>query len=104
FIFTGVPTIKEIGTGLAVAIAIDATVTRLLLVPATMRLLGDWNWWLPGWLQRLLPEVDETMTNDDLRLTNGPAVAMPGANGHLNCAGDRDLVGNIARPGKKDTH
>jgi RND superfamily putative drug exporter len=57
FIFTGVPTIKEIGTGLAVAIAIDATVTRLILVPATMRLLGDWNWWLPGWLDRLLPHM-----------------------------------------------
>jgi RND superfamily putative drug exporter len=57
FIFTGVPTIKEIGTGLAVAIAIDATVTRLILVPATMRLLGDWNWWLPGWLDRIIPHM-----------------------------------------------
>jgi RND superfamily putative drug exporter len=57
FVFTGVPTIKEIGTGLAVAIAIDATITRLILVPSTMRLLGDWNWWLPGWLDRTLPHV-----------------------------------------------
>jgi RND superfamily putative drug exporter len=40
--------IKEIGVGMAVAIAIDATVIRTLLVPATMRLLGDWNWWRPG--------------------------------------------------------
>jgi len=40
--------IKEIGVGMAVAIAIDATVIRALLVPATMRLLGKWNWWLPG--------------------------------------------------------
>ena len=43
--------------GLASAIAIDATITRLVLVPATMRLLGDWNWWLPGWLDRRLPQM-----------------------------------------------
>ncbi len=56
--FTGVPQIKEIGVGLAVAIFIDATVVRLVLVPATMELLGERNWWLPGWLDRLLPDVD----------------------------------------------
>ena len=57
FALTGVPTIKEVGVGLAAAIAIDATVTRLVLVPATMRLLGGWNWWLPGWLDRRLPQL-----------------------------------------------
>ena len=57
FALTGVPTIKEIGVGLASAIAIDATLTRLVLVPATMRLLGDWNWWLPRWLDRRLPQL-----------------------------------------------
>jgi RND superfamily putative drug exporter len=57
FVMTGVPAIKEIGLGLAVAIAIDATITRLVLVPATMRLLGQWNWWLPGWLDRRLPHM-----------------------------------------------
>jgi RND superfamily putative drug exporter len=57
FALTGVPAIKEIGLGLAVAIAIDATVTRLVLVPAAMRLLGDWNWWMPDWLDRILPHV-----------------------------------------------
>jgi uncharacterized membrane protein YdfJ with MMPL/SSD domain len=57
FVLTGVPAIKEIGVGLAVAIAIDATITRLVLVPATMRLLGDWNWWLPGWLDRVIPHL-----------------------------------------------
>ena len=57
FALTGVPTIKEVGVGLASAIAIDATITRLVLVPATMRLLGDWNWWLPGWLDRRLPQM-----------------------------------------------
>jgi RND superfamily putative drug exporter len=57
FALTGVPAIKEIGLGLAVAIFIDATVTRLVLVPAAMRLLGEWNWWMPDWLDRILPHV-----------------------------------------------
>ena len=55
FIFTGAPSIKEIGLGNAVAILIDATIVRLILVPATMELLGDWNWWLPKPLARILP-------------------------------------------------
>jgi uncharacterized membrane protein YdfJ with MMPL/SSD domain len=48
---------KQIGLGLAVAILIDATVVRLVLVPAVMELLGKANWWLPGWLDRLLPQA-----------------------------------------------
>ncbi len=54
FVLTGMPAIKEIGLGLAVAIAVDATITRLVLVPATMVLLGDANWYLPGWVERRL--------------------------------------------------
>ncbi|KKL14599.1 hypothetical protein LCGC14_2514040, partial [marine sediment metagenome] len=57
FVGTGVEAIKEIGLGNAVAIAIDATLVRLILVPAIMTLLGDWNWWLPKWLERILPEI-----------------------------------------------
>jgi uncharacterized membrane protein YdfJ with MMPL/SSD domain len=57
FVLTGVPSIKELGLGNAVAIAIDATLVRLILVPATMVLMGRWNWWLPRWLDRLLPHV-----------------------------------------------
>jgi RND superfamily putative drug exporter len=57
FVLTGVPSIKQLGLGTAVAIAIDATLVRLILVPAAMELLGDWNWWLPRWLDRLLPHV-----------------------------------------------
>jgi putative drug exporter of the RND superfamily len=45
------------GLGLAVAVLVDATIVRLVLVPATMELLGDKNWWLPGWLERVLPRV-----------------------------------------------
>jgi len=57
FVFTGVPSIKEIGLGCAVAIALDATLVRLILVPATMQLMGRWNWWLPAWLDKRLPEL-----------------------------------------------
>ena len=45
--------IKALGLGVAIAVALDATVVRALLVPATMRLLGDWNWWMPARLARL---------------------------------------------------
>ncbi|HUQ39742.1 MAG TPA: MMPL family transporter [Acidimicrobiales bacterium] len=51
-------TMKMMGTGLAVAILFDATIVRMLLVPATMELLGDRNWWLPAWLDRILPNLD----------------------------------------------
>jgi uncharacterized membrane protein YdfJ with MMPL/SSD domain len=44
--------IQSLGVGLALAVALDATLVRALLVPATMRLLGDWNWWAPAWLKR----------------------------------------------------
>jgi len=56
FFLTGVPSIKELGLGCAVAIALDATLVRLILVPAAMKLLGNWNWWMPSWLDRLLPD------------------------------------------------
>lgn len=49
--------IKMAGLGLATAVFIDATVVRVVLVPATMELLGDANWWLPNWLDRLLPRI-----------------------------------------------
>jgi RND superfamily putative drug exporter len=57
FVLTGVPSIKELGMGCAVAIALDATLVRLILVPAAMKLLGGWNWWMPSWLDRALPDL-----------------------------------------------
>jgi RND superfamily putative drug exporter len=57
FILGSDPLIKMFGVGLATAVLVDATIVRLVLVPATMTLLGDANWWLPGWLGRLLPDV-----------------------------------------------
>ena len=53
FAFADVVLIKALGIGMAIAVALDATVVRALLVPATMRLLGHWNWWLPGVLRRV---------------------------------------------------
>ncbi len=57
FVLTGVPSIKELGLGCAVAIALDATLVRLILVPAAMKLMGSWNWWMPAWLDRVLPNL-----------------------------------------------
>ena len=57
FVFGKEGTIKVFGLGLATAILIDATVVRMVLVPATMELLGDRNWWFPRWLDRLIPRL-----------------------------------------------
>ncbi|MGD1172330.1 MMPL family transporter [Mycobacterium seoulense] len=58
FAFAGMPLVAEIGVACAVAIAVDATVVRLVLVPALMAMFAQWNWWLPPWLSRMLPSVD----------------------------------------------
>ncbi|MEZ5260709.1 MAG: MMPL family transporter [Acidimicrobiales bacterium] len=58
FVLSPEPMLKMFGLGLASAVLIDATVVRMVLVPATMALLGGANWWLPGWLDRILPHVD----------------------------------------------
>jgi RND superfamily putative drug exporter len=55
FAMDSVVAVKMMGVGMAVAIFVDATLVRLVLVPATMVLLGRWNWWLPAWLDRVLP-------------------------------------------------
>lgn len=55
FVTADVVLIKALGFGIALAVFLDATVVRALLVPSTMRLLGEWNWWLPSPLHRLLP-------------------------------------------------
>ncbi|MGZ4353444.1 MAG: MMPL family transporter [Gaiellaceae bacterium] len=55
---------KQMGVGLAVAILIDATLIRAVLLPATMKLLGDWNWYLPRWLE-WLPSLDHEPTDDN---------------------------------------
>jgi RND superfamily putative drug exporter len=52
------PTVKMIGLGMAVAVFVDATIVRMILVPSTMELAGKTNWWLPRWLDRILPNIN----------------------------------------------
>lgn len=75
FVANPSPFVKMIGLGLglATAIALDATVVRMVLVPATMALLGRANWWLPGWLDRRLPHL--SFESDATADTPNPAPA-----------------------------
>src|SRR5438105_26581 len=57
FVAADIVLIKALGLGTAIAVFLDATLVRALLVPATMRLLGEWNWWAPGWLRRWVRPV-----------------------------------------------
>ena len=67
FVIQPDPVGKMFGIGLAVAVLIDATIVRIVLVPATMVLLGDANWWLPGWLDRILPKMSLESVEDPER-------------------------------------
>ncbi len=67
-------TVKMLAVGLAVSVVVDATIVRLILVPATMKLLGAANWWLPGWLDRRLPHLDPEGPSPD---RPRPAVESP---------------------------
>jgi RND superfamily putative drug exporter len=58
FLFDDARIIKLFGVGLSVAVLLDATLVRMLLVPSTMELLGAKNWWLPRWLDRILPSLN----------------------------------------------
>ena len=78
-------TIKSIGVGMAIAVFVDATIVRILLVPATMRLLGKWNWWAPGPLARFADrlgfshvEDEATVPTDDGRDTQPASGAAAG--------------------------
>jgi uncharacterized membrane protein YdfJ with MMPL/SSD domain len=71
---------KQFGVGLAAAVLIDATIIRGVLLPAAMKLLGDWNWYLPRWLEWLprvsMGEAGEALPADPFASTNG-AVSQP---------------------------
>jgi putative drug exporter of the RND superfamily len=58
--------LKLFGLGLSMAVLLDATIIRMVLVPATMELLGDRNWWLPAWLDRILPRISVEVTEDEI--------------------------------------
>jgi RND superfamily putative drug exporter len=74
FALADVITIKSIGVGMAIAVLIDATIIRVLLVPATMRLLGDWNWWAPGILGRLADRLGFSHVEDEGQAVDGTPV------------------------------
>ena len=57
FVAYPIPEVKMFGLGLAVAVAVDSTVVRMVLVPSLMEILGKANWWFPGWLSRIVPKV-----------------------------------------------
>jgi putative drug exporter of the RND superfamily len=76
FVLNGNPVVKEFGVGLAVAIAIDSTLVRCLLVPAVMVLLGRRAWWLPRWLERLVPHV--SIEGEDFFAKRDAALAADG--------------------------
>ena len=78
FVVADVRAIKLIGLGLAVAVLIDATLVRLVLVPATMELLGDRNWWLPKWLDRVLPRLSIERPRIDVPEPAGDLVEVSG--------------------------
>jgi RND superfamily putative drug exporter len=58
FTFARLTEVKTLGFSLAAAVLIDATLIRIILVPAAMQLLGRWNWWFPPWLDHRLPRID----------------------------------------------
>ncbi len=57
FVLNGDPTVKQFGVGLAVAVILDATVVRCLLVPALMLMMGRINWWMPHWMEHVVPRT-----------------------------------------------
>jgi uncharacterized membrane protein YdfJ with MMPL/SSD domain len=66
--------LKQFGVGLAAAILIDATIVRAVLLPASMKLLGDWNWYLPRWLQ-WLPRLERRQAEAAPEIKPAPASA-----------------------------
>ena len=77
FMFEDNRIIKLFGMGLALAVLLDATLVRMLLVPATMELLGSRNWWMPRWLDRILPQLNVEGTGyepqDDVAVVGSPS-------------------------------
>lgn len=66
FVLGDEPNAKLVGLGLAVSIFLDATIVRMVLVPATMELLGEANWWLPRWLDRIIPKINIEADHDEV--------------------------------------
>jgi uncharacterized membrane protein YdfJ with MMPL/SSD domain len=87
FAVADILTVKEIGVGLAIGVLIDSTIVRVIMVPATMRLAGAANWWMPAWLKKIVPELKEGPAGDIVPIpaprpmpfpSGAPALAMSG--------------------------
>jgi RND superfamily putative drug exporter len=79
FVLGDLRVLKLLGLGLATAIFIDASIVRMVLVPATMELLGKANWWIPKWIDRILPRVSIEAPPDLQRAAASPVAADPDA-------------------------
>ena len=79
FALAEVITIKSIGVGMAIAVLVDATIIRVLLVPATMRLMGKWNWWAPGILGRFVDRLGFSHVEDEVDGEVVTGAVAPGA-------------------------
>jgi uncharacterized membrane protein YdfJ with MMPL/SSD domain len=77
FITLGFLDFKMMGVGLAVAVLLDATIVRAVLLPATMGLLGDWNWYLPRWLE-WLPKLSAEPPVEEEEQLEAPPALIPG--------------------------
>jgi RND superfamily putative drug exporter len=77
FAMAQIASLQQFGAGLTFAIALDATVIRLILLPAIMRALGPWSWWLPRWLARLLPDRERAAAETPAEPPAEPPDAVP---------------------------
>ncbi len=88
FVLNGDPTIKQFGVGLAVAVILDATVVRCLLVPALMLMMGRLNWWMPRWLDRAVP-ASTSRARSTLRTPPRPRPGAPSPCGPVQAGRQR---------------
>ena len=89
FVLGDLRVLKLLGLGLATAILIDASIVRMVLVPATMELLGKANWWLPRWLDRVVPRIS----------VEAPAVLRPEPASAMGDGAQGGLVGAVSEDG-----
>jgi RND superfamily putative drug exporter len=92
FVASPVPSLKMLGLGLATAILVDATLVRMVLVPATMALLGKANWWLPAWLDRILPRLSVESAANDSQPEEETSEPTHGAASTARASDEHDLV------------
>ncbi len=93
FIFSDSATIRPIGFGLAFGVLLDAFIVRMLLIPAAMHLLGNGAWWIPQWLDRLIPNIDVEGTSLEERTVAPPHALHPArrASGALRTPPAQDI-------------